>query len=218
MRHLGGNGELGIAICWALTEADGRSDGKKIQYLDRPNEWRKYDEVVYDHLRHHVIERGVRHVNSLREPELIFNCRYFDQVISDDLYLRAKYFETFFKRAKGANLVFFDPDNGLGVKSVPKGKKRSSKYIYWDELETTYRSGHSILLYQHFPRKERTSFVHGLVQKFKTLKGLPCVISYCTPYVAFLLLPQPRNENYFLNKTRFISENWGELIKIKEHK
>ena len=155
-----------------------------------------------------MIGKGVRHINSLRQPELIKNCRYFNQLISDDLQLRTKYFETFFKRARGADLVFFDPDNGLGVKSIPKGRKKSSKYIYWDELEMSYKLGHSILIYQHFPRKERTSFINSLVQRFITLQGLPSVISYCTPYVAFLLLPQPRDKKYFLNKTLYISEKW----------
>jgi len=218
LRHLGGNGQLGIAVCWALTEADGKSDGKRIEYLRQPDVWRKYDSQVYDHLRHHVIEGGVRDVSRIRQPELVPNCRYYTQVIPDDLHSRAQYFEKFFKRAQGADLVFFDPDNGLEVNSIPRGKKQSSKYIYWDELETSYRLGHSILLYQHFPRRERTSFIRGLVRRFRTLDGIPCVVSYCTSHVAFLLLPQPHHEGIFARGSRVISRRWDPLIRIEEHR
>ena len=34
----------------------------------------------------------------------------------------------------GGELVFFDPDNGFEVPSVPKHHPNAGKYIYWDEL------------------------------------------------------------------------------------
>ena len=50
------------------------------------------------------------------------------------------------------DLVFFDPDNGLEIKTVPMGHKRSSKYVYESEIGDHYRAGRSALIYQHFPR------------------------------------------------------------------
>ena len=106
---------------------------------------------------------------------------------------------------------------GLEVKSVPRGKKKSSKYIYWSEIEASYKSGHSILLYQHFPRKPRESFIRSLIQQFKALEGIRSVISYCTFHVAFLLIPQPHHEDMFIENTVQISQTWGDVIRVKKH-
>jgi hypothetical protein len=59
----------------------------------------------------------------------------------------------------GRDLVFFDPDNGIEVLSKPCGGRDSSKYVYWDELQETYRSGQSVLVYQIFP-PQRALFIH----------------------------------------------------------
>jgi hypothetical protein len=45
-------------------------------------------------------------------------------------------------------LIFFNPENGLEVLSCRKGKKDSSKYVYWDEVSKSYGSGHSVLIHQ----------------------------------------------------------------------
>jgi len=217
LRFLGGNGQIKTAVCWALTEDDSGTDGKRIKYLEQPETWQKYDPIVFDHLRQHVLNKGIRRVNVIERADVLRNCRFYDEIIQDDMHMRDQYFEEFFKFADGADLVFFDPDNGLGVKSVPRGKKKSSKYIYWSEVETSYRSGHSILLYQHFPRKPRESFIRGLIQQFKALEGIPSVISYCTFHVAFLLIPQPHHEDMLIKNTAQVSRNWGDLIRVRKH-
>ncbi len=217
LRLLGGNGQIETAVCWALTEDDSGTDGRRTQYLEQPETWQKYDPVVYEHLRKHVLDKGIRHVNIIEQANVLRNCRFFDDVIQDDIHLRDQYFHKFFKFAAGADLVFFDPDNGLEVKSVPRGKRKSSKYIYWGEVEASYKSGHSILIYQHFPRKPRESFICGLVQQFKALEGIRSVISYCTFHVAFLLIPQPQHENMFIENTVQVSQNWGDLIRVGKH-
>ena len=103
------------------------------------------------------------------------------------------------------------------MKSVPRGKKKSSKYIYWNEVEASYKLGHSLLLYQHFPRKPREAFIRDLIQQFKALDGIRSVFSYCTFHVAFLLIPQPHHENIFIKNTAKISQNWGDIIRVKRY-
>ncbi|HEX73853.1 MAG TPA: hypothetical protein G4N93_01720 [Dehalococcoidia bacterium] len=217
LRLLGGNGQINTVVCWVLTEDDNGTDGRRTRYLEQPETWRKYDPVLYEHLREHVLDKGVRHVNIIEQANVIRNCRFYDEVIQDNMHLRDQYFDKFFKFAEGADLVFFDPDNGLGVKSVPRGKKKSSKYIYWCEVEASYESGHSVLLYQHFPRKSREPFIRSLAQQFKALKGIRNVISYCTFHVAFLLIPQPHHEDMLFENTAQVSQNWGDLIRVRKH-
>lgn len=217
LRLLGGNGKIETAVCWVLTEDDNGTDGRRIKYLEQPEIWQKYDPVVYEHLKKYVLDKGVRHVNIIERAKVIQNCRFYDEVIQDDTHQRDQYFDKFSEFAEGAGLVFFDPDNGLEVKSVPRGKKKSSKYIYWSEIEASYKAGHSILLYQHFPRKPRESFIRGLIQQFKALEGVRSITSYCTVHVAFLLIPQPHHEDMFVKNTVQVSQTWGDLIRVRKH-
>jgi hypothetical protein len=218
LRLLGGDGKVGMAVCWVLTEDDGGIDGRRVGYLAQPGTWQKYDPIVFDHLRKEVLDRGNRRVRAIEQAAVFRNCRFFSEIIRDDERLRDAYFEKFFKFATDADLIFFDPDNGLGVKSIPRGRKGSCKYIYQDEVETAYSSGHSVLLYQHFPRKPRGPFIQGIVQQLGTLNGLKNVISFSSSHVVFLLLPQPHHEDMLhLNTTRF-AHRWASLIQIGNHR
>ena len=217
LRHLIGNGEIETVVCWVLTEDDSGSDGRRIKYLEQPETWQKYDPIVFEHLRKHVVDQGIRHTSVIERANVLRNCRFYNEVIQDNKELRDQYFGRFLKFAEGADLVFFDPDNGLEVKSVPRGKKKSSKYVYWNEVEASYKSGHSILLYQHLPRRPRESFIHSLVCRFETLGSICSVFSYCTSHVAFLLIPQPRHENMFVKSSAKISQTWGDVIRFKRY-
>jgi len=217
LRLLGGNGQIETVVCWVLTEDDSGTDGRRTRYLEQPETWQKYDPIIYEHLREHVLSKGVRNVNIIERADVLRNCRFYNEVIQDDMRLRDQYFDKFFKFAEGADLIFFDPDNGLEVKSVPRGKKKSSKYVYLSELEASYESGHSLLIYQHFPRKPRESFILSLIQQFKALDGIRSVFSYCTLHVAFLLIPQPHHENMFSENTTMVSQNWGDVIRVRRH-
>jgi len=159
LRLLTGNGRIKTVVCWVLTEDDSRNDGGRIRYLEQPETWQKYDPIVFRHLKKSVLDNGIRDVNIIEQANVLKNCRFYSEIIQDDMFQRDQYFSRFFKFAEGADLIFFDPDNGLEVKSVPRGKKKSSKYIYWSEVKASYKSGQSIMLYQHFPRKPRDSFV-----------------------------------------------------------
>lgn len=217
LRILTDLGKMDTVVCWVLTANDMCNDGRRTQYLNQPEIWEKRDPVVYRHLKEHVLEKGIRNVQVIQHTNLLPNCRFFDRPIHDDIRSREEYFKIFKRFAAGADLVFFDPDNGLGVKSVPRGKRKSSKYIYWNELEESFKLGHSILIYQHFPRKPREIFIRELVEQFQNMNGIKSVFSFSTYHVAFILIPQPRHEEEFHKRTFKISEIWGDLIKVKCH-
>jgi hypothetical protein len=217
LRLLGGNGQFGIAVCWALTQDDRGLNGNRTKYLERPSEWGGHDSAVFSLLREEVLRKGNRSVSAIEQADVLRNCRYFGEFISDEVRQRELYFEAFFKFAEGADFVFFDPDNGLNVKSVARGGRGSSKYVYQDEIERAYHSGHTVLLYQHFPRKPRDSYIRGVVGRFTALRGMKRAISYSSPFVVFLLLPQPRHEKLLLSNTREVARNWGDRIRIGNH-
>ena len=131
---------------------------------------------------------------------------------------RDEYFSEFLKFAVGSVLIFFDPDNGLEVKSVPRGKKNSSKYLYWSEVQASFEAGHSILIYQHFPRMNRQSYINNLVQQFKAITKAKCIFYYKTRHVVFFLLTQPKHEERFIENNANILNTWREIISFEELK
>lgn len=88
-------------------------------------------------------------------------------------------------------LAFFDPDNGLEVASCPKGRKRSSKFVYYGEIESHWRAGRSALIYQHFPREPRAAFIERLQARLSAALPGSHVWAFETAHVVFLLAAQP---------------------------
>jgi len=218
LRLLSGQGQIETTVCWVLTEDDDRTDGKRIRYLEQPDRWQSYDPMLYEYLRELVLEKGARNISHIEKDDILPKCRFYKEFISDDVDSRARFFKKFLEFAQGSDLVFFDPDNGIEVKSIPRGKKSSSKYIYWDEVQSSYEAGYSLMIYQHFPRRPREPFLRNLVRRFRHFVTARQVFSYCTFHVAFLLIPQPRHEDMFLENSDKVSKTWGEVIKIRKHK
>ena len=217
LRLLSGQGQIETAVCWVLTEDDSRTDGRRIRYLEQPGKWQNYDPILYEHLREHVLEKGTRNISHIEKNNILPKSRFYKEFICDDIDSRARFFKKFLKFAQGSDLIFFDPDNGIEVKSIPRGKKSSSKYIYWDEVQSSYEAGYSLMIYQHFPRRPREPFLRNLVRRFRDFVTARQIFSYCTFHVAFLLIPQPHHEYMFLENSDKVSEKWGEVIKIRKH-
>jgi hypothetical protein len=217
LRLLSKNGKLKVMVCWMLTAGDLGGDGNKISYLGKPDIWKKYDPAVFDHLKKHVITKKSRGVKSIQNSSLLKGCRFFDMVITDNPKERVAYFDRLSSAIKNTDIVFFDPDNGIEVKSVPYGKKNSSKYVYLKEIKETYSSGHSVLIYQHFPRKEHRSYVKNIVKRLKSIDGLETVLSFSTSNVVFILLPQKRHEAWFVKTLGIMDKKAGEIVKPRKH-
>lgn len=159
LRALAGD-DVQILICWMLTPNDARADGKFIQYLTDPCRWQAYDPVLFDVLQAEVLTRGRRDVACVKERMLIGRATFVDAILDGTAASRNSWLAELRQKRKNADLVFFDPDNGIEVPSTPKTRRDSRKYVYWDELEETWRTGASLLVYQHFRREENVlSFV-----------------------------------------------------------
>jgi hypothetical protein len=131
-------------------------------------------------------------------------------LLVDEPTQRRRYFDAFLRRSAGRGLVFLDPDNGLEVKSVPRGRRDSCKYLYWDELAETYRAGHSVLVYQHYPRVSRQDYRWRLARETGRRLGATEVWQFSTPHVVFLLVPQRRHAAGFAARSVEVQGVWGE--------
>jgi len=94
-----------------------------------------------------VLVNRVRDVSEIESAEVMPNTNFFSRALSDPANERRGYFDELESVARDSALVFFDRDNGLDVKSVRYGGKRSSKYLFRSEVERFHCLGHSLLIY-----------------------------------------------------------------------
>ena len=217
LRQLSRRGQVSTAICWMLTKYDETREGHRIHYLREPEKWSQFDPVVFGYLQRHVLERGVRNVKTLESSRLLPNSRFYTDPFTDDPTGRHQYFEKFLEFARGTGLAFFDPDNGIEIKSVKYGRKSSSKYLYWREIEQSYAHGYTLLIYQHLPPKPREQFIDALASKFSSVSDASVVYSISTPRVAFLVVPQKCDLAFYQENVAVVEKVWTEVARVREH-
>ena len=217
IRYLSGNGKLRTLICWMLTEDDKGTDGGRISYIKDSKTWRKYDPLIYDSMRQHLINEGKRDVSCLTEMGLFHSSEFYMDPLKDDIDRRKQYFDTLFSKHRGMELFFFDPDNGIEIKSIKKGRKNSSKYLYWDEVTTAFDLGSAVMIYQHFPRVNRNRFIQTMTENGRKMIPQADIFTYATSHVLFLLFTHKENRKFILDSNKKISSAWKGVVRINRN-
>jgi hypothetical protein len=126
---------------------------------------------------------------------IVPDATFFDEFTPDKLPERQAFHARCMAAFADRDLVFFDPDNGLEVKSVPKGWKRSSKYVFECEIGDHYRAGRSALIYQHFPMHvtHEACIANAASRLAARLPGVS-ICSIVTAHVVFLLAVRSEHE------------------------
>jgi len=179
-----------LVVNWMLTAGDGSNDGRRTAYLRSPLSWRSRDSEVFDLLRA-AIERKERQLSVIEGSGLLEGAVFHSDLYTPDASARDKSNECLHSLVGPGSVVFFDPDNGLEVRSVARGRKNSEKYVYLSELEAVWHRDCSILIYQHFPRVNRDLFLEQQASMLKAALNRAQVLSVLTSHVAFLMVPQP---------------------------
>ncbi|GGA91184.1 hypothetical protein GCM10011491_18990 [Brucella endophytica] len=175
-----------------LTPADGRADGNKLNYLKQPETFRHLDPKLFDILAHVAGEPNRRRLQVIENSGAIQQATYFNELLPDDISGRQAFMDRCSDAFRVADLVFFDPDNGLEV-SLPKGRKNSCKYLYLDEAAAFYGAGKSLLIYQHFPRIERKAFIAQRSEQLRAFAPDCSLWTFTTAHVVFFLVLNPKS-------------------------
>jgi hypothetical protein len=197
-----------------LTPDDGRKDGKFISYLSESPRWEATDRELYHFLRAAVIQARERQVSTLAASEIIPSATFVDTILDGSVRSRETWLDETISLAGPDTIVFFDPDNGLEVKSVSKRSRDSSKYLYWDEVERVWSTGSSLLIYQHFMRENREKFIRRLANQFRSRLGAPHVSVGRTANVAFFLVPQKEHLEVLQRRAKKIGSQWQGQIRF----
>ena len=175
----------GLTLIPMLTPDDKSNDGRLVRYGCGG---RRQD--LYDFLRRSV-EEGARDIRRLR---LLFETvRHPYMPYRDDSYFTHQHREGYFaaipavylKRA----LVFLDPDNGLEVPSMSPAN--AHKYVRYEEVSSlvSRMDDTSVLVvYQHLPRVNRTTFFHRVRQRIITELSIRDPLYVSDNEIAFLVM------------------------------
>ncbi len=193
LRALADGGDRKLGVCWMLTPDDSGPDGKKLEYLQRPEEFRRHDLELFDHLKTVVEDHPERTLDAIERAGLIPGAEYFNEILPDDLKGPHAYRAPCKSGLAACDIIFFDPDNGLET-SLVRGRKNSSKFIYLDEIASFFQAGKSLLIYQHFPRVQRDVFIESCRSRIASTLATDDVWAFTTKHVVFLLAIHPEQQ------------------------
>lgn len=206
LRALAGGAQIKSGVCWMLTPPDGRPDGNKIAYLSQP-QYERFDPPLFALLKRVKDTPDARRLVLIEESGIIPSATYVNTIVPDTLAERQEWFEKAVAVLRSSDLIFFDPDNGLNISSKRKGQVNSSKYLYRDEVAATYKAGHSVLIYQHFPREERRVFIGRIATDLHALAPSSQIWVFRTSHVAFFLLIHPGHDRVLSAAASAIAAN-----------
>ena len=213
LRIIAAETALRITVCWMLTGSDGRPDGKKTRYLSDPSAWRHFDPPLFDALKR-AIESGQRCIDIAEDGALLPTQSFQSEILPDELVLRHDYFCRLEEIASPCDLVFFDPDNGMEVKSKKKGRRNSAKYLYWDEVQRISGMGKSMVVFQHFARMRRELFIRDLKARFESETHAEWVGAMVSPNVVFFVVSAPSHELSLRSACERVKEKWYPHLRL----
>jgi hypothetical protein len=222
LRTLSGSKKDSVAVCWMLRPNEDRPT--KVEYLCRDKTWRHrtswhFDERLFDALHQAVCVDGERNVARAAHADIlspeVFG--FYEGELEDGIKSRKEYFEGLLARFKGSDLLFFDPDNGLEVKSVRAGSKGSSKYLYIDELSRAFAELHSILVFQFFRQIAPQVVINRRTEGIFSRLQVDEIASFETPSVIFFLIPQPGQLSEMKERSDCVRNVWGKQIQPEWH-
>lgn len=200
---------LRLGVCWMLTEPDGKTDGNFLAYLSKPKTYRHSDPELFDWLKYRIDVARDRRTACIEKSDLLGSASFQPSILTDGGSERSKYFSECATRFAGRDLIFFDPDNGLEVRSALRGCKDSRKYLYWDEVCNAFKAGSSVLIYQHFIREKRAGFIARMTDEMQRRTNAATAFSFRTPHVLFLLGSQERHAATFRRRLAVIQSVWA---------
>jgi hypothetical protein len=201
-------------VCWMLTPDDDRGDGRLIRYASQPDTWRHHDPVLFDRLSKWLAASPPRSTRWVEGSGLLPSARFYAEILADSSDARAGYFTKFLRVVRPGNLVFFDPDNGMAVRSTSKGRRGSSRYLWWDEIEAVYNRGSSVIVYQHFPRVSRKPYIASLAKEFRRHCPSAAVSAFASSRVVYFLCARPEHAAEFRGKNSAVEKHWGNVLTI----
>lgn len=153
LRSLAPGGRIGVAW-WLFPDETHNKDGRHIDYLSRPEQWRRFDPPLFDALKA-IVDRGERKVQAL-ETLLPAGTVFSSDLIPCEVrpprrrpVERERWFFETCRRLVEAEIVFVDPDNGIATERTKPTLRRAGKSVTVAEIASLQRPNRAIIAYHH---------------------------------------------------------------------
>ena len=166
MRELNKAG-LSTALAWYLfPDETHNSDGKHIAYIGR-DEFRRCDPALHDEM-YKLISTKKRNIAAVEKSKILGAHTLFHSTPLDMNQFfsfssnkgqksrkeaRKEWLSDCVTKTKGAEIVFFDPDNGLEGNNPRPLSNKGPKFLYWSDLNSFVQRKQSLVLYNHASRQ-----------------------------------------------------------------
>ena len=222
LRAISNATELKTLVAWMLTPDDDSIDGQRTKYLECSHKWKRYDPELYCVLKETLnkrkcyqnqkIQSAEKNLSQFEKSSILKRTNFYSALTPDNANGRVSWFNVLLREAKSTDIVFLDPDNGLEIESKHYGQKKSSKYLYWREVNTLWQNGKSLLIYQHFRRKKRDIFIQNMLNELTEKTKGSHVVAFRTSHVVFLMALQPKHQKTKQRIIDSVQKNWAGQI------
>jgi hypothetical protein len=153
---------FGLGVIWCRYPNEHHNgDGRHLSYLDR-EDFAVLDPELHAAMRG-LIQSGRRSLSAIEQGAILpKGTIYFRDptsfanvvrsIASKRSELRCTWRKHALDKTRTAEIVFFDPDNGLEAASVSQAHPKAGKYIFWDDLTPFWARGQSLVVYHHLNR------------------------------------------------------------------
>jgi len=210
LKTLRDTGCFRITVHWMKTLDDGSTDGKKIDYLNKPQIYGSFDPQVFDFIKKHI-DKKQRDLALYEQSVHSMGINFVNDYIEDSIR-RLELLKGICEDKK-SNLIFFDPDNGIEVKS--SSSKTIHKYVLWSEIEEVFGTNKSVLIYQHFSRKNREVFIEEKLAEFRDRFGVNVLAIQVKHSVYFLLTQKSHLKNIDQSLYNY-SDIWKSFVAVRK--
>lgn len=154
-----GDPPLRIGVLWYLFPNEAHNgDGRHISYL-ADSAMAARDPAIHAKLNT-LVSLDKRSVSAVRRAGLLpANTIFYEVPVAvpgkpaERLIHRSIWFERGLEQLQDADIIFFDPDNGIESPALARSSPRAGKYVFWNEIEEGWRAGHSLVVYNHLHRR-----------------------------------------------------------------
>jgi hypothetical protein len=220
--------DLRLGVVWYLVSDDQLMDGRHRAYLGRPTEFRVCDPELFDALSR-ISASGGRHVSHVSKSNLLgVGTKYFEPLISVEATLgsgiaaqgqRRIHRGSWLNRALGqvadCDVIFLDPDNGIGGRSFRPYRRMGHKQCGWDEIEAFASSDRTVVVYHHTGRNgsataQAKALAMGMKARFPSVRPIVLGFRRGTHRLFVVAAAAPQAEKIEERLERFMTSPWNQ--------
>ena len=204
-------GDLRLGVLWYFV------GDRMTRYLEQPGKFRECDARLFEALRE-LVGNCQRSVATIEERGILpRDTVFFRKPVPTQAEERREWAQRASTEMEHCDLVFLDPDNGIGG-DPPRNGRLSAQYVYYDDLKPFVRQKRTTVIYHHFgriSRAERDEEVESRAAEMRERLGIAGDVWALVwhPYAprAYFIIPSDRHRDLLDERiTRFLKSPWGQ--------